>query len=34
MYENQTVIGQTLDTKDLPLSQCIWPEDALHNIPD
>jgi len=34
MYENQTVIGQTLDTKDLPLSQCVWPEDALHNIPD
>src|SRR5690625_3006880 len=34
MYENQTVIGQTLDTKDLPLSQCIWPEYALHNIPD
>lgn len=34
MYENQTVIGQTLDIKDLPLSQCVWPEDALHNIPD
>src|SRR5690606_20323536 len=34
MYQSQTVIGQTGATKDLPLSQCVWPEDGLHYIPD
>jgi len=34
MYQSQTVIGQTLRSKDLPLSECKWPEDHLHYIPD
>ncbi|TAL75774.1 MAG: biphenyl 2,3-dioxygenase [Burkholderiaceae bacterium] len=34
MYQSQTVIGQTAASKDLPLSECIWPEDRLHYIPD
>jgi len=34
MYQSQTVIGQTLGSKDLPLSECVWPEDGLHYIPD
>lgn len=34
MYQCQAVIGQTAATKDLPLSECVWPEDALHYVPD
>ena len=34
MYQSQSVIGQTVGSKNAPLSQCVWPEDALHYIPD
>ncbi len=34
MYQSQAVIGQTQGFKDAPLSECVWPEDALHYIPD
>src|SRR3546814_20382580 len=34
MYQSQTVIGRTQGSKDLPLSECVWPEDGLHYIPD
>jgi anthranilate 1,2-dioxygenase large subunit len=34
MYQSQAVIGITYAPKDPPLEQCIWPSDALHNIPD
>jgi len=34
MYQSQTVIGRTLAAKDAALEDCIWPEDALHAIPD
>ena len=34
MYQAQTVIGQTLGSKNIPADQCIWPEDKLHTVPD
>jgi anthranilate 1,2-dioxygenase large subunit len=34
MYQSQTVIGRTLAEKDLPLTECKWPQDALHAVPD
>src|SRR4051794_24780235 len=34
MYQSQAVIGITDASKNRPLEQCVWPEDALHNIPD
>ncbi len=34
MYQAQTVIGQTLGSKNIPAEQCIWPEDKLHTVPD
>lgn len=34
MYQSQAVIGTTYAPKDPPLDECVWPADALHNIPD
>jgi anthranilate 1,2-dioxygenase large subunit len=34
MYQSQTVIGLTMASKDTALADCVWPEDALHYIPD
>ncbi|OZI56055.1 aromatic ring-hydroxylating dioxygenase subunit alpha [Bordetella genomosp. 4] len=34
MYQSQTVIGITPARKDPPLADCVWPEDALHYVPD
>ncbi|WP_397473620.1 Rieske 2Fe-2S domain-containing protein [Pusillimonas sp.] len=34
MYQFQAVTGQTVRYKDAPLSECVWPEDGLHYIPD
>ncbi|MGH8811171.1 MAG: aromatic ring-hydroxylating dioxygenase subunit alpha [Advenella sp.] len=34
MFQSQTVIGQTLGTKDIAAEQCIWPADKLHTVPD
>ncbi|KAG1247344.1 hypothetical protein G6F65_020217 [Rhizopus arrhizus] len=34
MYQSQTVIGRTVAAKDAALADCVWPEDALHYIPD
>lgn len=34
MYQSQTVIGLTDASKNRPLSQCVWPADALNTIPD
>ncbi|MBB1595484.1 aromatic ring-hydroxylating dioxygenase subunit alpha [Achromobacter sp. UMC46] len=34
MYQSQTVIGRTVAIKDATLADCVWPEDALHYIPD
>ncbi len=34
MYQSQSVIGITDASKNPPLEQCVWPQDALHNIPD
>ncbi|ULH06120.1 aromatic ring-hydroxylating dioxygenase subunit alpha [Alcaligenes faecalis] len=34
MYQTQTVIGQTVGSKDRPVEECTWPEDVLNTIPD
>lgn len=34
MFQSQAVIGITNAQKNPPLEQCVWPEDALNNIPD
>ncbi|HEY9281701.1 MAG TPA: aromatic ring-hydroxylating dioxygenase subunit alpha [Eoetvoesiella sp.] len=34
MYQSQSVIGQTIGFKDRLAADCVWPEDALHYIPD
>ncbi|MAO52450.1 MAG: biphenyl 2,3-dioxygenase [Pusillimonas sp.] len=34
MYQSQTVIGQTLGSKDDALENYAWPENDLHYIPD
>ena len=34
MYQSQAVIGITNARKNPPLEQCVWPADALNNIPD
>tara|TARA_R100001143_G_scaffold63250_2_gene69162 strand:+ start:2052 stop:3341 length:1290 start_codon:yes stop_codon:yes gene_type:complete len=34
MYQSQTVIGQTLGSKDGALENYAWPENDLHYIPD
>jgi len=34
MYQSQAMIGITNASKDAPLDQCVWPADALDNIPD
>ena len=34
MYQSQSVIGQTVASKDTALADCIWPDDALHTVPD
>lgn len=34
MYQSQTVIGQTLGSKDGSLENYVWPENDLHYIPD
>ena len=34
MYQSQSVIGQTIGFKNPLASDCVWPEDALHYIPD
>lgn len=34
MYQSQTVIGQTMASKDPALDQCVWPEQGLDAIPD
>ncbi len=34
MYQSQTVIGQTMGSKDPELDHCHWPEQGLEAIPD
>lgn len=34
MYQSQTVIGQTMASKDPALENCVWPEQGLDFIPD
>ena len=34
MYQSQAVIGITNARKNPPLEQCVWPADAMNNIPD
>ena len=34
MYQSQTVIGLTMASKNTALTDCVWPQDALHYIPD
>jgi anthranilate 1,2-dioxygenase large subunit len=34
MFQSEAVIGATNAEKNLPLDQCVWPADALNNIPD
>src|SRR5690606_39682079 len=34
MYQTQTVIGQTVGSKDRPVEQCTWPNDVLNTIHD
>ena len=34
MYQSQAIFQTTVQFKDASLSQCKWPEDALHQIPD
>lgn len=34
MYQSQAVIGITNARKNPPLEHCVWPADAMNNIPD
>jgi anthranilate 1,2-dioxygenase large subunit len=34
MYQSQAVIGITNAAKNPPIEECVWPADALDNIPD
>lgn len=34
MYQSQSVIGQTVGSKDAALADCVWPAEGLNAIPD
>ncbi len=34
MHSTHALLNRTAQSKQLPLDQCVWPEDALHFIPD
>lgn len=34
MYQSQSVIGQTVGSKDAALADCVWPAEGLDAIPD